>query len=144
MDILHQIGINATAAIQFVFFALALLFLNKVVFTPYAHAFEERQKRTEGGENLALEFQKKSIELQSEYELKARAINSKTKEIFDASKAEANKSYEAAVGKSRDQANALVAENRKKLTDSVQAASSELKKQTGLIAMAITNKLLGK
>lgn len=144
MDIFHQIGINATAIIQFVIFAIALIFLSKVVFDPYAHAFEERQKRTKGGEDLALEFQKKSIELQSEYEVKARDVNGKIKDIFDASKAEANKQYEGSVGVAREDANRIISENRNKLTKAVEQAAQELKSQTTMVAMAITNKLLGK
>ena len=144
MDIFHQIGINATAIIQFVFFAIALIFLSKVVFGPYAHALEERQKRTKGGEDLALEFQKKSIELQSEYEVKARDVNGKIKDIFDATKAEANKQYENSVGIAREEANRQITENRNKLIKAVEQAAQELKGQTTMVAMAITNKLLGK
>lgn len=144
MDIFHQIGINTTAIFQFVFFAIALLFMTKVVFGPYAHALEERQKRTKGGEDLALEFQKKSIELQSQYEAKAREVNGKIKDIFDDVKSGANKQYEAAVNAARDEANKLVLDNRSKLTKAIEQAAAELKNQTTLVAVTITNKLLGK
>lgn len=144
MDIFGQLGINTTAAFQFVLFAIALVFLTKVVFGPYAHALEERERRTKGGEELAHEFQSKSVELQSTYETKAREINAEIKSIIDASKAAANKDYEASVSQARNEAEKLVQSNRTKITSAVAQAAAELKSQTNAVAMSITTKLLGK
>jgi len=144
MDIFGQLGINSTAVIQFALFAISLLFLTKFVFTPYAHALEERERKTKGGEDLALEFQAKSIELQTEYETKVRALNLEMKNIIDASKTEANKQYETIVTKTRSEADKLVADNRTKVTSAVGIAAQELKSQTQAVALAITTKLLGK
>lgn len=144
MDIFAQLGINATAIIQFVFFTIALTFLSKVVFSPYAHALEERQRRTKGGEDLALEYQNKSIELQSEYETKTRAINAEIKAIVDEAKGQANKEYETLVNTTRAESEKQVLNNRNKISSAVQTAAGELKSQTNAVAMAITTKLLGK
>lgn len=142
MDIFGQLGINTTAAIQFVLFAIALIFLSKVVFTPYTHAYEERQRRTKGGEDLALEYQNKSVELHSEYETKARELNNEIKGIVDGAKSQANKDYESLVAKARSESEKLVHENRTKISTAVQGAAAELKSQTTAVAMAITTKLL--
>ncbi|MGZ3773779.1 MAG: ATP synthase F0 subunit B [Pseudobdellovibrionaceae bacterium] len=142
MDIFGQLGINTTAAFQFVLFAISLLFLSKYVFTPYAHALEERQRRTKGGEDLALEYQNKSVELHSEYELKAREINAEIKSIVDDAKSQANKEYEAIVSKARAEADNLVNENRSKISSAIEGATAELKAQVPAVAMAITTKLV--
>ncbi|MBV2168996.1 MAG: ATP synthase F0 subunit B [Bdellovibrio sp.] len=142
MDIFGQLGINTTAAFQFVFFSIALLFLSKVVFAPYAHALEERQRRTKGGEDLALEYQNKSVELQTEYETKLRTLNSEIKTIVDSAKSQANKEYEALIANVRTDSEKLVQENRSKISAAVQTAAADLKSQTTAVAMAITTKLL--
>lgn len=142
MDIFGQLGINTTAAFQFVFFAIALTFLSKIVFAPYAHALEERQKRTKGGEDLALEYQNKSIELHSEYETKVRDLNAQIKTVVDASKTQATKDYENLVARAREESEKLVQSNRTKVTAAVQQAAADLKSQTTAVAMAITTKLL--
>jgi F-type H+-transporting ATPase subunit b len=142
MDILGQLGINTTAVIQFVLFAITLIFLSKLVFGPYAHALEERQKRTKGGEDLAVEFHQKALGLQTEYEEKLRRLNGEIKNILDAARMGATKEYEAAVSGVRSEAEKLILENRKNLTQTVQVAAEELKSQTPTVAMAITNKLL--
>jgi F-type H+-transporting ATPase subunit b len=144
MDIFGQLGINTTAAIQFALFAISLVFLTKVVFGPYAHALEERERRTKGGEELAHEFQSKSVELQSTYETKTREVNAEIKAIFDSTKAAANKEYELSVSQARAQADKLVQTNREKISSAVSQAAAELKSQTNAVAMAITSKLLGK
>lgn len=142
MDIFGQLGINTTAGFQFVLFAIALIFLSKFVFAPYAHALEERQARTKGGEDLALEYQNKSVELQSEYEVKLRDLNGQIKSIVDASKSQANKEYEVLIERARSEAEKHVQTNRAKISSAVTAAAAELKTQTTAVAMTITNKLL--
>ena len=142
MDIFGQLGINTTAAFQFVLFAIALIFLSKVVFAPYTHALEERENRTKGGEDLAVEFSNKAAELQSQYETKLRALNSETKSIMDAARTKATQDYESTVSGVRTEAEKMVQENRKTIAQSVQAAAAELKSQSPAVAMAITQKLL--
>lgn len=142
MDIFGQLGINTTAAFQFILFSIALIFLSKFVFAPYAHALDERQARTKGGEDLALEYQNKSVELQTEYETKLRDLNDEIKTIVDASKSQANKEYEVLVGRARSEAEQHVQGNRSKISTAVAAASADLKSQTTAVAMAITTKLL--
>ncbi len=142
MDIFNQLGINTTAAFQFVLFCIALIFLSKVVFGPYAHAYEERQRRTKGGEDLALEYQSKSVELHSSYEAKMRELNNDIKSIVDSAKAQASKEYETAVSAVRAESEKSVQNNRTQLVAAVQSAAQELKSQTTSVALAITNKLL--
>lgn len=142
MNILGQLGINSTAAIQFILFAISLIFLTKFVFSPYVAALEERKKRTKGGEDLALEILTESKALQKEYEVKVRDLNDKIKTTIDAAKGQADKEYQAAVASAREEAEGFVVNNRKELSDAVSVASAELRSQTTAVAMAITTKLL--
>lgn len=142
MDIFGQLGINTTSLIQFVIYSITLVFLSKVVFAPYSKALNERQNRTKGGEELALEFTGKAAELQSTYENKLRTLNSEIKEIIDSAKLVATKDYTTLVEAARGQAEQSVHANRTQIASSVQAASAELKSQTTAVAMAITHKLI--
>lgn len=144
MEILQQIGVNQTALIQFVIFLFALLFLYNVVFKPYSHALEEREKRTKGGEDLALEIQKQALDLQRDYESKAREVSSQVKSIFDTHKMTATKDAEFLVAQARSEAEKLVQNNRDQVQISMRSASENLKGQTTQVALAITQKILGK
>lgn len=142
MDIFGQLGINTTALIQFAIYTFALVFLSKVVFGPYAKALDERQNRTKGGEDLALEFHGKAQELQAEYENKLRALNSEIKEIIDSAKSAATKDYTLLVENARNQSEQTIQTNRQQISESVKSAAAELKTQTTAVAMVITQKLI--
>lgn len=144
MEIIQQLGINGTALIQFGIFICAFFFLNLYLFTPYYKALEERENRTLGGEDLALELQKKSTDLHSEYQTKAKEVAKKIKDIYDHQRGDAAKDYEALVGKARAEATSLLEANNQKIAHSIQATSAALRSETTNVSIAITQKLLGK
>jgi F-type H+-transporting ATPase subunit b len=144
MEIIHQLGINQTAFVQFAIFICLFFFLNLYVFTPYYKALSERESRTLGGEDLALEFQKKTTELHSEYQTKAKEVTKKIKSIYDAHRSDALKEYDVIVGKAREEASDLLETNNKKISQSIQSAAAALRSETTSVAVAITQKLLGK
>lgn len=144
MDIIQQLGINGAAAVQFGIFTIAFVFLNFYVFTPYYKAHEEREKRTLGGEDLAQEMQKKSTELQTEYQAKAKEVTKKIKDIYDAQRAEAAKEYDVLLSRARAEAASLLEVTNKNIAQSIQATTAALRAETTNVSVAITQKLLGK
>ncbi|MBX3041442.1 MAG: ATP synthase F0 subunit B [Bdellovibrionaceae bacterium] len=144
MDLLHALGINQYAIVQFLIFAVMFAFLTGYVFSPYAKALDEREKRTVGGENLAEEYQEKAIELQTEYQQKARDLNSQIQTIFQSQKGAASAEQDKVVRQAQDEANSLIEKNRQAIAKSVSQVSEELRGQTTNVALAITNRLLGK
>lgn len=144
MEIIHQLGINGTVLIQFGIFICTFIFLNLYLFTPYYKAKEAREKRTLGGEDLALEFQKKSTELHSEYQIKAKEVTKKIKDIYGAHRSDALKEYDALVSKARTDAATLLETNNANISKAIQATSAALRSETTNISVAITQKLLGK
>lgn len=144
MEIIHQLGINQTALIQFVIFVCMFFFLNIYLFTPYYLALKERETRTLGGEDLALELQKKSTELHSEYQVKAKEVSKQIKEIYDSHRNDAVKEYDLIVGKAREEAAELLEKNNKTIGQAIQAVAASLGAETTTVSMVITQKLLGK
>lgn len=144
MSLLHALGINQLAILQFFIFVIIFSFLTFYVFAPFVRANEERQKRTKGGESLAEEYHQKAVELHSQYQDKAREVNGHIQAIFQKNKAAAQVEYDEIVGKARKDAGDVVEKNRQQITRSVTAARDELRGQTTAMALAITNKLLGK
>ncbi|MBX2988124.1 MAG: ATP synthase F0 subunit B [Bdellovibrionaceae bacterium] len=144
MHLLHALGISQLAIIQFLIFVFIFTFLTYGVFTPYFKALMEREKRTVGGEALAEEYQQKTIELSTEYQNQARAINTQIQEIFQRNRNEANAAYDRVVGAAREEASQMIEKNRAQISQAVGAAQNDLRGQTTAVALAITNKLLGK
>ena len=144
MEMIHQLGIGPAAIIQFLIFVSVFGFLTHFVFTPYYSAFEWREEKTKGSEDLAHEFKQKSLDLHSEYQEKARETHAQMSAIYDKARTETMVECEAIIAKAREEANDLVESNRRRIADSIAKAASELKGQTSVVALAISNKLLGK
>lgn len=144
MEIIRQLGINETALIQFGIFVCIFFFLNLFLFKPYYKAFEERENRTLGGEDLALEIQQKTIELTSQYQIKAKSLAQKIKAIYDSHRSDALKEYDLIIGKARQQTHSLLESNSQQISQSIQATEGQLRLEAGKVASAITQKMLGK
>lgn len=144
MELLHALGINAYSIIQFFIFVCTFSALIVFVFNPYAEALEQRNQRTKGGEELAEDYQKKTVELQSEYQEKARAVNGEISAIFQKKRAEAVAEQNKKIADAKAEATAAIEKNRGALRASAATATAELQGQVSSMALLITNKLLGK
>ncbi len=144
MAILEQLELNQSFFVQFVVFTVAYLALSRLVFAPYAEALAQREMRTKGGEDLAIEIQKKSDELRTQYETKARQVSGNVKSIFDQYRDEANKEYEKIVSASRIDAQKLVEAARQKVSVEIGDAKAKIKADVPVVAQEMTRRLLAK
>lgn len=144
MEIIQQIGINQTALIQFIIFSITMLFLVNFVFKPYAQAAEQRENQTKGGEELAVELQKQAVEMAKSYEHKLREQTDKLKTVFETHKKQGSSDADLLVSKARAEADSHLEVNRKKIEENIHAVSQDLKAQAPAVALAITQKLIGK
>ncbi|MEZ0390803.1 MAG: ATP synthase F0 subunit B [Pseudobdellovibrionaceae bacterium] len=144
MAILEQLGLNSSFFFQFVIFAFAYIVLSRLVFTPYSQALEQREQRTTGGEDLAVEISKQADQLQNQYEAKAREVSGSVKTIFDEYRQGASKEYEKIVSKARSESQKLVEEARQKVTVEMSAAAAKIKAEAPIIAQEMTQRLLAK
>jgi len=144
MAILDQLGLNQSFFAQFVVFTVAYVALSRLVFAPYSDALSQRELRTKGGEDLAIETQKKSEELRLQYEAKARQVSGNVKVIFDQYREEANKEYEKLVSASRTESQKLVEAARQKVGLEIGDATAKIKADVPVIAQEMTRRLLAK
>jgi F-type H+-transporting ATPase subunit b len=144
MAILEQLELNQSFFVQFVVFTVAYLALSRLVFAPYGEALAQREMRTKGGEDLAIEIQKKSDELRTQYETKARQVSGNVKSIFDQYRDEANKEYEKIVSASRLDAQKLVEAARQKVSVEIGDAKAKIKADVPVVAQEMTRRLLAK
>lgn len=141
---LQQLGINGTFFIQFGLFVFVITFLSLYVFAPYTKAVEEREKQTKGSQDEAVELEKHTIELHSQYEVKAREVHGQIQDVYRQMRAEAGQEYEKTIQAARGESEKFVEQVRAQVKSSVAAARATLTKETPQIVMALTQKLLGK
>ncbi|MEY4617420.1 MAG: synthase chain [Pseudomonadota bacterium] len=142
MAILNQLGINYTTFYCFFIFIVTFFFLKEILFRPYYLAFEEREKRTKGGETSAKDLQAKTAQLKAEFEGAARDLNSQIKATFDQSRTQASKETEAIITAAKAQAEKVIEDTRSHVAKELKKAQDQLSLETPGVALAITKKML--
>ncbi len=143
--VLGSLGIDGQLlAFQFINFALVLGILWFLILRPLMKTMDERRRVIDDGLNKAR---------QADTDLKMSVA--KAQELTDAAKVEANKIMEAATGeaalvgermqeKARKEIDLLILQAKKNIEIDEKAMRESLRRETAQIAVAITEKLLGK
>lgn len=143
-EILKQLHLDGTFFIQLAIFGVAYTFLSRVLFEPYAKALDDRESRTKGGEDLAVELHRKAEALRQQYEVKARAVSGDVKTIFDDYRTQANLEINQIVSKARSESQLLIEAARHKVSNEITQAQLQLKSEIPLVMQEISRKLLAK
>lgn len=144
MEILKSLGIDFTLWIHLACFLIAYFGFTTLVLKPYMAALRERERRTLGNEEMAVRLVDEANELHSEYERRARALNSELKGAFDQSRSEAMREYDTMVNVARDEAAKLIAASRVEIAAEIQNTRKILMAEIPAVSAAITTKLAGK
>ena len=142
MAIFQQIGLNGTAVFQFGIFVFTLLFVAQYTFKHYLSALAEREKQTVGAQDLSLEIQKDTQELQKQYEHKARDLNNEVKVVFDTYREQANKDSLQILSAARAESQKLLEQTKSKLEAELSQATQAMKQEIPTLAQAVVSKLL--
>lgn len=144
MNILSSLGVDWTLVVHMVCFGIAYIFLTNLVLKPYAAAMHEREKRTQGNEEMAVRIIEEADKLQAHYEQRAKALNAEIKGYFDESRTEAMSQYDQMVTAARNEANTLIKSTQTKIEDQIQKARSAVLAEVPAVSAAIASKLAGK
>lgn len=140
MEILLQLGANQTAFIQFILFVISITFLTIFVFNPYFKAFDKRHALTKGSDLVAFETQDEAKKLEQIYQLRAREINEKIKNIFDHAKNEGTNSASKII----DEAKAETFADTDKARQLIDAQKKNAEQQVKEISKDISNEIYNK
>lgn len=144
MEILKSLGVDSTIWIHLACFLISYVALTRLILKPYMAAQKEREKRTVGGEQNAVRIIEEANDLHSEYEQKARSVNSQIKGFYDQSRTTAMKEYDRLVEAARAEANQLLEASRTEIGAEVLTARRTLSADIPAVATAIASKLAGK
>lgn len=142
-EILLQLGANETAFIQFFIFIVAISFLTFFVYGPYFKACDQRLKQTKGADQVATETQEEAKKIESIFQVRAREINEKIKNIFDASRAEAVTTATNVINQSKLSAAGLTEKALKEIGAEKTNAEKDIQNISQSVAAEISKKLTG-
>lgn len=144
MELLSALGLNSTIVPQFLVFMVAYIALTQLAFKPYLKAFNSRKEATEGNQETAEQILLESQKIQTQYEVRARELNVKIKDIFESAQKEASKIQEEFLQTARADADVLVKKNREVIRSRIGQAREDLRKHVPELSKAISDRLLGK
>ncbi len=144
MQMLEALGVNATVLYQFGFFLITYIVLSNVLFKPYYKAFLTRGEKTVGNTESAEKMLAEARDLEAEYELKAREINTKVRGIYEQSRQQAMREQEKQMAEARLRAKQIIEDNKQKVQTEVARAQQEISKEVTSVSQAMATKLLGK
>jgi F-type H+-transporting ATPase subunit b len=144
MEILKALGVDWTLFVHIILFGISYLFFSNLILKPYMHAMHEREKRTVGNEENAVRLIEEANKLHEQYEMKARAINSEIKGLYDVSRTEAMEAYDEMVAGARAEASLVTRGAQAEIESQIEAARKSLSSEIPTIGAAIASKLAGK
>jgi F0F1-type ATP synthase membrane subunit b/b' len=144
LNIIQALGIDRTLFIQLPIFLVMLFSIKAIAFNKYYECFEEREKQTVGGQEEALEFLKKTEELETTYQQKARALNTEIKGIFDARRLDAQKEHERIIVEAKDRVRSAVESGKSQIQGEFNKAREELLRDSKTIGRAIADRMLSR
>lgn len=139
-QILVQLHANYTVYFQLVIFIVAISFLTIVVYNPYFKAADKRFQKTKGADAVAKDAAAEAKNLQLVYQTKAREVNNKIRDIYDAEKNKALKKSADILAQAKIQADEAATKARKNIDDQMKAADAEIAKISQDIAQTLTTK----
>lgn len=141
-EILTSLGINQTFWFQLVIFVFAYFGMAFIVFKPYLAAYDERRRRTVGGEKEAEQLTAEANQLEEQYKKQARELNDKVKALYNEQQGRANKERTEILEKARYEAEGRIAAGRKAIDDAMSEARSSIKQYIPGISEKIESKFL--
>ena len=144
LGIFTSLGVNSTIWIQLGIFLVVYAAFTSIVVKPYYSAFQERQNKTVGNEQVAETLGDQTRELEAAFQRKARELNLDIKEIYDNAKTEASREQTKIQTEAREKAKAQLEAARAKLKDEYNRAREELIKEAPQVGQLIKERLLAK
>ena len=142
IKILTSLGIDYTLKYQFIIFFFAFLSMKFIVFGPYLRAYNERVKRTVGGQEEAESLLGDADAKEQEYSEQAKKLNGQIKDIFSEQNAKAKKEVEQIMAVAKKEADSDMEAARKELEESVNMARKEMEGHIPSISENIQKKFV--
>jgi F-type H+-transporting ATPase subunit b len=139
-----MISLDISILYQVILFVILFLILNKVLFQPYLHLLDERERRTTGAQHDSSDLEHEGARLRVQYEEKIAAAQSAAyadkERILQSARAEREK----ILGDARQEAAQILDSARQEIASAVAAEQSLAAAEAATIAAQIASKVLGR
>lgn len=139
-----MISLDISILYQVILFVILFLILNKVLFQPYLHLLDERERRTAGAQHDSSDLEHEGAQLRAQYEQAIAAAQSAAyadkEQVLQSARAEREK----ILGEARQEATQILDRARQEIASAVTAEQSLAAAEAATIAVQIASKVLGR
>jgi F-type H+-transporting ATPase subunit b len=142
IEILTSLGIDSSVYMQFGVFFVAYVAMSQIAFKPYLEKYNERLRRTVGGQEQAESLLVEADHKEKLFKEQARKLNSQISKIFNQFNTKAKQESEALIKAAQIQAERDLEQSRKELDQAVSEARTQLGSHLPTISKNIQNKFV--
>jgi len=139
-----MISLDISILYQIILFVVLWLILNKILFQPYLHLLEERERRTIGAEHDSTDLEHEGARLRAQYEEKIAQAQTAAYAAKDAILQEARQQREKILGQARAEAANKLEQARREIALALEKEKALAAAEAAAVAGEMVNKVLGR
>ena len=139
-----MIELNWTFFVQIFNFLLLIFILNKILYKPILKVLDEREARIAGGQEKAKELLDESQSILKSYNEKLYGAKIDAMTVKNSSRKQAVDEANEIIENARRNAETIVLDVQKEMTEEIARVKSELEPEIGVMAGTIAQQILGR
>ncbi|MDX9762178.1 MAG: F0F1 ATP synthase subunit B [Desulfomonilia bacterium] len=139
-----MIELNWTFFVQIFNFLLLMFILNKILYKPILKVLDEREARIAGGQEKAKELLDESQSILKSYNEKLYGAKIDAMTVKNSSRKQAVDEANEIIENARRNAETIVLDVQKEMTEEIARVKSELEPEIGVMAGTIAQQILGR
>jgi F-type H+-transporting ATPase subunit b len=139
-----MISLDISVLYQIILYVVLLLILNKILFQPYSHLLQERERSTIGAQQDATALEHEGARLRAEYEEKIAQAQTAGYAAREAILQDGRQQRERILSQARAEAARILAEVRREVTTALERERRLAAAEAAAVAADMVSKVLGR
>jgi F-type H+-transporting ATPase subunit b len=139
-----MISLDISILYQVILFVILWLILNKVLFQPYIHLLEERERRTSGAEHDSADLEQEGARLRAQYEEKIAQAQAAGYAAKDGIVQEGRQQREKVLAQAREDASSALERVRQDVAAALAQEKQLAATEAAVVAGEMVSKALGR
>jgi F-type H+-transporting ATPase subunit b len=139
-----MITLDYSVVYQIILFVVLWLILNKVLFQPYLHLLEERERKTTGAQHDSADLEHEGAKLKGQYEEQISQAQSAGYAAKETIVQEARQQREKILGQAREEAANTLNRLRQEVATAMEQEKRLAASEVSIVAVEMVSKVLGR
>jgi len=139
-----MISLDISILYQIILYIVLLLVLNKILFQPYSHLLEERERSTIGVQHEAAELEHEGAQLRAEYEEKIAQAQAAGYAAREAILQDGRQQRERILSQAREEATRILEQVRREVATALERERHLAAAEAATVAADMVSKVLGR